>query len=110
SAAAEEREKVHVFTHLSHLYPTGSSVYTSYVFRPSETAEKTLSRWQAMKTAASRAIVETGGTISHQHGVGTDHAPYLAAEKSAPGMEILRAVADAMDPEHRMNPGKLIEP
>ena len=107
-ALASEDEKVHVFTHLSHVYPTGTSVYTSFVFRPGSTPEATLSRWARIKKAASEAIVAAGGTISHQHGVGEDHAPYLPAEKGRVGMEILREVVSFMDPEKRMNPGKLL--
>ncbi len=64
-------------------------------------------RWRRLKTAVSEAIVAHGGTISHQHGVGTDHAPYLAAEKGAAGMDLLRAIAREFDPEGLLNPGKL---
>ena len=49
-----------------------------------------------------------GGTISHQHGVGTDHAPYLAAEKGALGMAVLADVARRFDPAGRMHPGVLL--
>ena len=62
-----------------------------------------------MKTAASKTIVEFGGTISHQHGVGTDHLPYLVYEKSAIGMDWLGAVIEHADPDHILNPGKLLE-
>src|SRR5690606_21586068 len=78
---AEEGERVHVFTHLSHVYGQGSSIYTTYVFRPGDSYDATLARWRKLKQAASRTIAENRGTISHQHGVGRDHAPYLVAEK-----------------------------
>jgi alkyldihydroxyacetonephosphate synthase len=52
--------------------------------------------------------VENGGTISHQHGVGSDHAPYLAAEKGELGISAMRALFAHFDPEHMMNPGKLL--
>jgi alkyldihydroxyacetonephosphate synthase len=107
-ALAEYDEKVHVFTHLSHLYTTGSSIYTTLVFRISKTAEDTLRRWQILKKAASLAVVEAGGTISHHHGVGFDHKEYIAAEKGPVGMSILKNVFDHVDPDRRMNPGKLI--
>ncbi|MFP4086524.1 MAG: FAD-binding oxidoreductase [Desulfobacteraceae bacterium] len=101
-------EKVHVFSHLSHVYATGSSVYTTFLFRLGEGAQETLARWKAIKTAASRAIVKAGGTISHQHGVGTDHRDYLSAEKGRVGMDLLHQVITHMDPEVYLNPGKLI--
>jgi alkyldihydroxyacetonephosphate synthase len=103
-----EGERIHVFSHLSHLYPQGASVYTTAIFRLGPTHERTLSRWQAMKAAASRAIIDHGGTISHQHGVGTDHAPYLSAEKGEPGIEVIKAALRVFDPKGMMNPGKLV--
>ena len=68
---ADEDERVHAFTHLSHVYPTGSSLYTTYVFRLADDPDRTLERWRRLKALASEAIVGLGGTISHQHGVGT---------------------------------------
>ena len=102
-------ERVHAFSHLSHVYPDGSSIYATYVFRRSADPDETLERWRRLKVAASEAIVAGGGTISHQHGVGRDHAPYLGAEKGALGMAVLADVARRFDPEGIMNPGVLIE-
>lgn len=101
-------ERVHVFTHLSHLYPYGSSIYTTYLFRLATDPDETLHRWQLLKTAASRAIVACGGTISHQHGVGLDHKPYLPAEKGELGMVAISALCKLFDPAGIMNPGKLV--
>lgn len=109
AAQAGEGEGVHVFTHLSHLYPQGSSIYTTYVFRCSDSYEATLTRWRRMKTAACEAIVAGGGTISHQHGVGRDHAAWLAAEKGERGMAALAALTQHFDPQARLNPGCLLE-
>ncbi|MFN3713158.1 MAG: FAD-binding oxidoreductase [Alcanivoracaceae bacterium] len=102
-------EPVHVFTHLSHLYPQGSSIYTTYVFRCSESYDATRARWAAMKKAASDAIAEMGGTISHQHGVGRDHAPWLKFEKTEAGMAVLNTLVNHFDPTRQMNPGCLLE-
>jgi alkyldihydroxyacetonephosphate synthase len=107
-ALADESERVHAFTHLSHVYPHGSSVYTTFLFRLGRDADGTARRWQALKTAACQAIVAHGGTISHQHGVGSDHRPYLAAEKGSLGMAALRQLIAAYDPAGLLNPGKLI--
>ena len=107
-ALAAHGERGHIFTHLSHLYPHGASIYTTYLFRLAATPDETLARWQAMKRAASQVIVARGGTISHQHGVGVDHAAYLPAEKGALGMAALRAACAVFDPGGIMNPGKLL--
>ncbi|BAS26423.1 FAD-binding oxidoreductase [Limnochorda pilosa] len=110
SALQPENERVHVFTHLSHVYPDGSNVYVTYVFRLAADPEQNVERWHRLKGAASRAIGARGGTISHQHGVGTDHRPYLEGEKGRLGLEALRSAAGALDPGGMMNPGKLVEP
>lgn len=101
-------ERVHIFTHLSHMYSHGASIYTTYLFRLAADPDETLHRWRQMKAAASRAIVAHQGTISHQHGVGTDHAPYLPAEKGNLGITALRDVFHRFDPQGIMNPGKLV--
>jgi alkyldihydroxyacetonephosphate synthase len=107
-ALAGDGEQVHAYTHLSHLYPQGASVYSTFVYRLAGDFDRDLARWQALKHAVSGAVVAHGGTISHQHGVGTDHAPYLEAEKSALGVGAMQAMFRHFDPERRMNPGKLV--
>lgn len=101
-------ERVLAFAHLSHFYPTGASLYVTYLFRLAATADETLARWQTLKHAASLEIIRHGGSISHQHGVGVDHLPYLAAEKGDLGLIALSALAHTFDPNGIMNPGKLI--
>jgi alkyldihydroxyacetonephosphate synthase len=107
-ALAEFGERVHTYTHLSHLYAQGASVYTTFVYRRAASYEADLERWQKLKAAACAAIVANGGTISHQHGVGADHAPYLQAEKGEAGMAAMHALCRHFDPQGMMNPGKLI--
>jgi alkyldihydroxyacetonephosphate synthase len=110
-AFASFGEPVHAFTHLSHVYPQGSSVYSTFVWRiASGGFEANVERWRRYKAAVSEAIVREGGTISHQHGVGVDHAPYLVAEKGEAGMAALRAMSKHFDPDGIMNPGKLFTP
>jgi alkyldihydroxyacetonephosphate synthase len=100
-------DRVLAFAHLSHIYRDGASIYTTFLFRRPADPDELLDRWQAMKQAASRTIQRYGGTITHQHGVGTDHAPYLPAEKGALGMDAIRAMCKSFDPDGMMNPGKL---
>jgi alkyldihydroxyacetonephosphate synthase len=101
-------ERVHAFSHLSHVYPSGSSLYATYAFRIAADPDETLDRWHALKTAASDVIVRHGGTISHQHGVGRDHRPWLAAEKGELGIAALEDVARRLDPDRLLNPGVLL--
>lgn len=108
-ALEPEGEPVYLFTHLSHVYPQGSSIYTTCVFRVGTSYEATLERWRKLKRAASEQILAQGATITHHHGVGTEHAPYLAAEKGPLGVAAIAAACRQFDPERVMNPGKLIQ-
>lgn len=105
----DENEPVLVFSHVSHVYTNGGSMYMTYLYRRAKDPEQTLARWQKLKGAASQKIVEHGGTISHQHGVGLDHKPYLSAEKSALGMQVIGNIIKDVDPHRIMNRGKLID-
>lgn len=100
-------ERLLVFCHLSHIYTDGASIYTTYLFRRARSPDDTYQRWFELKTAASQTIIAFGGTISHQHGVGIDHKPYLSAENGPLGMKTLSAVKFVFDPRGIMNPGKL---
>jgi len=68
---------VHAYTHLSHVYAEGSSVYSTFIFPIAPTFEENMARWTRFKRAVCEAIVTNRGTISHQHGVGIDHKQYL---------------------------------
>ena len=105
---AEQGEKVHVFSHLSHVYGQGSSIYTTYVFRCGADYAQTLENWRLLKTAASQTIADHQGTISHQHGVGRDHAPWLAQEKGELGIAAIQAVLESFDPQQQLAPGVLL--
>jgi len=108
-------EKVLVFSHISHVYPDGASVYFTYLYRlPLETRiavdnVETLRRWFLLKRAASETIARFAGTISHHHGVGIDHLPYMLAEKGEIGEMTIRQLCRLYDPSGIMNPGKLVE-
>lgn len=95
-----------VMCHVSHAYPQGASLY--YTFLARQTPGHEIEQWQVVKQAATEAIVAHGGTLSHHHGVGLDHARWLEREDSPVGVAALRAVKEALDPAGIMNPGKLL--
>jgi len=109
SGLEDENETVLVFSHISHVYTNGGSLYLTYLYRRAEDPQETLSRWKQLKTSASKIIVENGGTISHQHGVGIDHKPFLKEEKGSLGIQMTRQMIREVDPQGIMNPGKLID-
>lgn len=91
--------------HVSHVYPTGASLYLTFVAREEPDP---VTQWTRAKTAASEAISQGGGTISHHHAVGTDHLPWLEREIGSVGARLLRAVRAELDPSGVMNPGTLV--
>jgi alkyldihydroxyacetonephosphate synthase len=94
--------------HVSHLYPSGASLYFTFIARQEQGAA--LDQWRAAKAAATDAIVARGGTLTHHHAIGRDHAPWLRAEIGDLGVDVLRGVKERLDPEGIMNPGKLLRP
>jgi alkyldihydroxyacetonephosphate synthase len=95
-----------VMCHVSHAYRDGASLYFTFLGAARRGAE--IEQWREIKAAASEAIVTAGGTITHHHAVGRDHAPYLPAEIGELGVGVLRAIKSELDPAGIMNPGKLI--
>jgi alkyldihydroxyacetonephosphate synthase len=95
-----------VMCHVSHLYESGASLY--FTFLALQRAYDAIGQWQAVKDAASRAITAGGGTITHHHGIGRDHARWLGPEVGRTGKAALQAVKSELDPANIMNPGKLL--
>ena len=95
-----------VMCHVSHLYETGASLYFTFLARRLQDDE--IAQWRTVKDAASRAICEGGGTITHHHAVGRDHAPWMEDEVGGTGVAALRALKSELDPAGIMNPGKLL--
>ena len=95
-----------VMCHVSHLYESGASLYFTFLARQRTGDE--IGQWRTVKDAASAAITSAGGTITHHHAVGRDHARWMEAEIGHTGLAALRAVKSELDPAGIMNPGKLL--
>jgi alkyldihydroxyacetonephosphate synthase len=95
-----------VSCHVSHLYESGASLYFTFIARMLE--DDPIGQWRAVKERASRAIVDGGGTITHHHAVGVDHATWMTREVGAEGLAAIAAVKSELDPAGVMNPGKLL--
>jgi alkyldihydroxyacetonephosphate synthase len=92
-----------VACHLSHLYPSGSSLYFTFLITGADDDEaetKYLEAWQQ----AARTCTEAGGTITHHHGVGRLKAPFLVGELGETGLGVLSTIRKALDPAGIMNP------
>jgi alkyldihydroxyacetonephosphate synthase len=105
TSLAESGTPALVMCHVSHVYPTGASLYFTVV---AGQRGNPIEQWRAAKKAASDAIMATGGTITHHHAVGADHRPWMRDEVGDLGVQLLRAVKATLDPAGILNPGKLI--
>jgi alkyldihydroxyacetonephosphate synthase len=95
--------------HISHIYPTGASLYFTVLAHADSGRE--IAQWAAAKHAANQAIVAAGGTASHHHAVGTAHREIVATDLGGTdgvGVEALRALKAHLDPAGILNPGKLL--
>jgi len=95
-----------VTVHLSHLYPTGCSLYFILIATP--VVGKEIETWKDLKTAASNAIIKAGGSISHHHGVGLDHRAWIKQDIGDTSVELLRNLKRQIDPQNILNPKKLL--
>jgi alkyldihydroxyacetonephosphate synthase len=92
----------------TYVYPDGPAPYYS-VYAPGRPGAQ-LEQWDAIKTAASEAILAAGGTITHHHSVGRDHRPWYEREVPRLFQDALRAAKAELDPAGIMNPGVLMAP
>ncbi len=93
--------------HISHIYPEGASLY--YTFVANQKIGNELEQWLIIKRKATDAIVENYGAISHHHGIGSDHTPWLKYEIGETGINILKGIKEKLDPANVMNPQNLLE-
>jgi hypothetical protein len=89
SALAESGTPALVLCHISHVYPTGASLYFTVV---AGQRGNPIEQWRKAKAAASDAMMRTGGTITHHHAVGADHRPWMRDEIGDLGVAVLGAV------------------
>jgi alkyldihydroxyacetonephosphate synthase len=97
----------YVMCHLSHSYHGGACLYFTFAFKPSGDRDA-LEEYDTVKAAIQQTFVDSGGTLSHHHAVGTEHARWLEQDISQPGVAMLRALFDGIDPGANLNPGKIV--
>jgi alkyldihydroxyacetonephosphate synthase len=97
----------YLMCHLSHSYHAGACLYFTFALNPPDDRDP-LGDYGLVKRAIQQAFVDSGGTLSHHHAVGTEHAQWLEEDISAPGVVMLRALFEATDPGSNLNPGKIV--
>ena len=92
----------------THVYPDGPAPYFT-ILAPARRGEE-LEQWEEVKAAASDAVIEAGGTITHHHAVGRDHRPWYDRQRPDPFAAALIGAKAAVDPRGILNPGVLVDP
>jgi D-lactate dehydrogenase (cytochrome) len=81
--------------------------HMSFILDPENPAE--LAEAKIVEEKIIRRALAMGGTCTGEHGIGTGRIKYLREEHGA-GLDAMRAIKQAFDPDNRMNPGKMVEP
>ncbi len=95
-----------IMCHLSHSYHSGACLYFTFAFK--HDGVDPLGQYEPLKNAIQQAFVDSDGTLSHHHAVGTEHAAWLEQDISAPGVHMIDGLFTAMDPGRNFNPGKIV--
>ncbi|MFQ5468467.1 MAG: FAD-binding oxidoreductase, partial [Kiloniellaceae bacterium] len=67
-----------------------------------------LARWDEVNRCVHDIVVELGGSISAEHGVGRMKVAENAHYKAPIEIELMRRIKTALDPKNLMNPGKVL--
>jgi alkyldihydroxyacetonephosphate synthase len=95
-----------VMCRLTHVYADGCAPYFT-VLAPARRGSE-VAQWDEVKAAASDALAQAGGTITHHHAVGRDHRPWYDAQRPEPFALALSGAKAAVDPAGVLNPGVLL--
>ena len=90
----------------THVYADGPAPY--YSFHCLGRQDSLLDQWWTLKRAASDAVIDLGGTITHHHAVGRDHMPWYERQRPPLFGAALKAAKGALDPNGILNPGVLV--
>jgi alkyldihydroxyacetonephosphate synthase len=96
-----------VSTRSTHSYTDGLCLYFAF-FGPGKHGSL-VDQWWEIKAAASEAVIANGGTMSHHHAMGRDHARFARAEIPGPFRAAIRAAKRELDPQGLLNPGLWFE-
>jgi alkyldihydroxyacetonephosphate synthase len=105
-AARETGAAALVTCRITHAYPDGAAPYFT-VITPAAPGEE-LAQWDRIKRAITTAMLQSGGTTTHHHGVGRDFREYYELERSPGFARALVAAKRELDPNGILNPGVLI--
>jgi len=86
--------------HASHFYPQGTNLYFIYIIK-----EHDVHAYCEFQKGILQTIAESGGSLSHHHGVGRMISPWMEQHLGKTTMNVLKALKNHFDPNGIMNPG-----
>ncbi|ANX05656.1 FAD-binding oxidoreductase [Immundisolibacter cernigliae] len=72
--------------------------------------EQFLAQWDTLTGLVNAVVARHRGSISAEHGIGLLKRDALAQHEPAVAIDLMRRVKAALDPQGRLNPGKLLPP
>ncbi|MDP9028261.1 MAG: FAD-binding oxidoreductase [Actinomycetota bacterium] len=94
-----------IMSHISHSYHSGACLYFTFAF---VFGDDPIGEYNVVKRAIQQAFIDNGGSLSHHHGVGLEHAPWLEQDISAEGVAVMRGLFASADPGENFNPRKIV--
>jgi alkyldihydroxyacetonephosphate synthase len=94
-----------IMAHQSHSYASGACLYFTFAFVGKNDI---LAEYDVVKTAIQQSFIDNGATLSHHHGVGVEHSPWMEQDISAQGVAVMDGLFRATDPKSNLNPGKIL--
>ncbi|WP_197510974.1 FAD-linked oxidase C-terminal domain-containing protein [Tessaracoccus coleopterorum] len=85
-----------VFCHLSHSYHSGACQY--FTFAIADDSDNQEATYDAAKRVIQDSFMDFHGTVSHHHGVGEEHSPWMDRDISPAGVFIQRKLFEGSTP------------
>ena len=96
-----------IMCHLSHSYHSGACLYFTFAF-VADQGKASLAQYDAVKSAIQQEFMDAGATLSHHHGVGVEHRPWMEQDLSPEGVALLAGLFRSADPGDHLNPDKVL--
>ena len=102
---AEGRQGI-IGCHVAHQYKVGCCLYFTYLGLQHD--ENDFELFLRTKRAATEAMLQHKGNLSHHHGIGYEMVPWVERYYGTPLLNWLYALKKQIDPQGICNPGKLL--
>jgi len=93
--------------HMSHFYSTGTMIYFIFTIEDAD-LQALRTRYHTVWDIVTQTALRHHGTCTHHHGVGLARRAALGQELGETAAALLRGIKAVLDPEHLLNPDKLV--